>query len=343
MDNKQKSTGPTIPTEAKPTKSKRRVWMIRLTLVLGSGLISLVIAEVALRWMLPADSFVRGREWTVWRANSDLAKQAFVADSELGFHPRIGTSHYDANGSLILGRKPAGKDDPGSRSRILLLGDSVTARRSIEDALRKTFGDEDFRFWNCGVGGYNTYQEIKYYQRFCRPIRPDHVILTLHHNDYESTPVAFYDDQGRIAVFSPDRPSTGLNPWLFQYSYMYRMWFSWKVSQQGKHDHESGAASIRESLVELRDLLKDDGIRLSVLVLPPCRTDEWKALEKRRHQRSLKILDDLKISHFDLAPGLKAAIDAKVQVQETKGDTLHPSPAAAEYFVQHICKEGFKL
>ena len=224
-----------------------------------------------------------------------------------------------------------------------MLGDSVTARRKIEVAIKERYGSEAYEYWNCGVEGYNTYQEVTYYERFCQDINPDHVILTFSQNDFHSTPVAFYDDAGRMAVFTPDRPSTGLNPWLYQRSYLYRLWFSWDVSRRMPHDEQAGAALVYANLKKLRDLLEAQQIQLSVLVLPPCRPDPLAASERELHLEVLGMLEGLGITHFDLAPPMKKAIEDGVDVQETKGDFLHPSARVATYFADHLVASGLNL
>lgn len=305
---------------------------------------AVLIGEVAFRWLSPTDSFIDGTEWEPWRAHSDLMKQAFIADGQLGYRPRLGTPHYDEHGAFILGGEPQLIERKPRIRRVLFMGDSVTCRRTIVDACRTRLGRPEVEIWNNGVEGYNTFQEAAYYQRFCQRIRPDHVVLTLHHNDFDVTPVAFYDDSGRIAVFSPERDSLGMNLTLYRYSYIYRAWFRWVASGRRLHDVEEGSRIVRESLADLRAQLRTQDAQLTVLVLPLCKPPgEWSEAEKDVHQRALRIVADLGIACFDLLPGLKAAIEAGVDVQESVGDALHPSTAAAGFFAQHLADSGFTL
>lgn len=329
--------------ERERVKPHQRTRAKRLALVIAGSLAGILLAEGALRCVMPSESFIHGQEWRHFREHSDIAKQAFVADAELGFHPRLGTSHYDEYGTLILGgHRQDVRKRPGI-TRVLLLGDSVTARRTIENALRQRYGGAQYEFWNCGVEGYNTYQEVHYYKRFCTPIRPDHVVLTLHNNDFDVTPVAFYDDQGRMAVFCPDRSSVGLNPMLYRFSYLYRVWFRSRVSRRAIHDDRAGAALIESNLAELKQLLQRDGTRLTVFLLPVCRRDAWSAAERNRHRTALAILDRLAIEHYDLEHWLRRALDAGDAVQQSEGDTWHPSQAAATHFVTEAVRDGFAV
>ncbi len=315
----------------------------RFALGLGACVAAIFFAELSLRLLVADDSFIRGREWNHWRENSELAKQAFIADPELGYVPRMDTGLYDEQGAFIAGKFPRPVLGDHYKKRILLLGDSVTARRKIESALRKEFGDSSHQFWNCGVEGYNTFQEVAYYERYCQEIRPDHLILTFSQNDFDVTPVAFYDGEGRMAVYSPDRASNGLDPWLYQHSYIYRLWFSWRVAQESPFDDAAGAKSIRESLARLQALLGPQGSRLTVLVMPPCKEGEWSDRERARQEMILTILRELGIQHVDLAPGLSDALEDRVPVQETKGDHLHPSAELADRFARQLQRQGFLL
>ena len=53
-------------------------------------------------------------------------------------------------------------------------------------------------WWNAGVEGFGTRQEMLFYARFNRPLRPDHVVLTIHNNDLTPTPIVFFDEDGRL-------------------------------------------------------------------------------------------------------------------------------------------------
>ena len=315
-----------------------RRWIARLTLAGVSFAFALLACELVLRCTYTRKPLVPGFQWQI-----ELQNAAFVRDPELGYRPRLGTRWYDAYGTrpdpdhLSLDKAPGKK-------RILFMGDSVTWRRAIENACRKQFGVDAFDYWNAGVESYDTRQEVIFYKRYNHKIDPDHVILSFHHNDFIVTPVAFHDDDEQMTVVFSDGSSHGVNPWLLRYSYTYALWSQWRVAEAAERDMDAGEAIVRESLRELQRILAGQGARLTVLVLPLATPhEEWNARDKATHQRALRVLEDLGIRHFDLLPGLNAAAQAGIEIQETKGDRWHPSQALGEAFVKQLAQSGFTL
>jgi hypothetical protein len=112
----------------------------------------------------------------------------FVIDPDFGFRPILPSGSYTRFGTLANGYAEAKR--PGV-TRLLFIGDSVTRRGHIVEALKSHYGSQEYEYWNAGVESFNTVQEVEYYRRFNRAIQPDHVILTFHLNDFETTPVWF--------------------------------------------------------------------------------------------------------------------------------------------------------
>src|SRR3990170_5571896 len=112
----------------------------------------------------------------------------YTADAKLGYRPVLGSSTYNAFGTRL------NSYDPEMRPRvprILFLGDSVTSRESIIVPLKRLYGENRFEFWNAGVEGYNTLNEVEFYKRYNAAIEPDQVVLFFHNNDFQPTPVIF--------------------------------------------------------------------------------------------------------------------------------------------------------
>ena len=55
-------------------------------------------------------------------------------------------------------------------------------------------------YWNAGVEGYSTLQELEYYRRYLAGIQADHVVLVFHLNDFVTTPVTLRDGERIISV-----------------------------------------------------------------------------------------------------------------------------------------------
>ncbi len=256
-------------------------------------------------------------------------KSYFMLDSDLGFKPVLGSGGYDYNGTL-RNQYPV-KKRPGV-ARILFIGDSVTARARIVNSIRTLYGDARFEYWNAGVESFNTVQEVEYYKRYNCSISPDIVILTFHNNDFGATPVAFYDRDGQLKVYTSSRT---LHPslWLLSSSYLYRMTISILTQQ----NLESDIRHTKQSLLELKNNLDAHHTRFIVLLLPILdHYQNWTKSEKLSRQFSLSIFRALKIEYFDLLPVLEQALSEKVPVNQSPGDTWHPNDQISMRFAKFL-------
>ncbi|MFH0944768.1 MAG: hypothetical protein V2A76_06180 [Planctomycetota bacterium] len=314
--------------------SRRVCWLKKVALALAATVVTLALGELALRWLSPYGLFAAGRELH-WKRESprDLSGQ-YVIDPAFGFRPVLG-ARYSEYGTLKneyeLEKDPA-------RQRLLFIGDSATARRRIDTALRNVYGSEGFEYWNAGVESFNTPQEVRYYEQFNRAIKPDHVILTFHNNDFETTPVAFYDD-GKLVVFSPHGRLGRISRTLFEHCILYRIVLgAWFLG--GKQDEEI-AAEVRDSLARLRELTREDGIPLTVLLLPIMKPlDKWTPQEEKNHKQAREILDALRIRTFDLTAPMVEALKAGVEIQQIENDHWHPTHKVSRWFAEYLQREG---
>jgi hypothetical protein len=260
----------------------------------------------------------------------------FIVDPEFGFRPRLDNDVFDAHGTH-RNEYPLAKTP--ERTRLLFVGDSVTARGRIVSALRERYGDAAYEYWNAGVESFNTVQEVAFYRKYNAAIEPDHVIVTFHLNDYETTPIAFRGEAGRLMVYALNRPSREIQPWLFQNSYLYRFWLG-RVSRGGD-DFRGVVLETEAALRTLRDELDAGETRLSVLVLPLLqRPQKWAPQKAQARLRILRFLEFEGIRHFDLFPVLEEALRDGVKVQEAPGDTWHPNAEIAERFARYLWGAG---
>jgi hypothetical protein len=316
-------------------KAFPRVHLLLVNLLvagLSSALVILGI-EVFHRFKAPYRAFGGAYELTQFRQGVADGLSAFVIDPAFGFRPVLGDGPYTRFGTLA--NTYAAAKSPGVR-RLLFIGDSVTHRGHIVAALRAEYGSQRYEYWNAGVESFNTVQEVKYYRQFNRPIHADHVILTFHLNDFETTPVAFRDADGSLVVFAPNWPVQRLNLWLFQHSYTYRYWLGLVTPK--KTARTEIIAEVRASLADLERMVTVDGARLTVLVLPILQpVSDWKPEYREYRHLILDILGSLGIRSFDLLEPLNEALTHGVVVAEP-GDRLfwHPSREAAAYFARHL-------
>ena len=313
-----------------------RVGTLDIVLLGVSLLTGVVISELALRWMAPYGAFGAARELDWMRTNLGKLSRLYTVDEQLGFRPVLPGRFYNEYGTLLNGYNMTKR---AGATRLLFLGDSVTHRGAIIDALRGLYGDELYEYWNAGVESYNTVQEVNFYKAYNYRIHPDHVIVTFHPNDFETTPVAFMNEDGKLSVYAPNRPLTEMNPFLFQHSHLYRLIVGLATSE--RRGEEAILKEIVRSLTTLRDTLQEEHIRLTVLVLPLMAQPElWSSDEQERRRQILRALNDLRIPHVDLLPPLLEAIQRHIPLQESPGDIWHPSPALSEMFAQYIRIQG---
>jgi lysophospholipase L1-like esterase len=310
-----------------------RPLLANVLLLLFSTIFAIVAIEVFLRLYQPYGTFGAGTELPWMRDSKQDLTRALTIDPDFGFRPILGNSIYTEYGTAV--RDGYALEKPAGITRLLFIGDSVTARGKIIQALKKRYGEGVFEYWNAGVESFNTTQEVRFYQKFNAPVQPDHVILTFSLNDFEATPVAFLNNDNKIVVYVPNSPQRRLFPWLFQHSYVYRLLLGVLLSDQ----RGAGmiAQEIRESLQELRRELARHAIDFTVLALPSFRPPEqWTEQEEYAHRTILQILREERIRHFDLFPPFQEALQRGVNVQEIPGDAWHPSGEIAEVFADYL-------
>jgi len=308
----------------------------RLLLAVFSVGVVLAAAEMLLRWRSPDSEAFGAAEELPWIREGAARGQLFTVDPRFGFRPRLGNEVYDEYG---VQRNEYALEKPAGKERVLFLGDSVTARRALVDAIAEVYGEDQFEYWNAGVESFNTVQEVAYYFDYNAAVDPDHVVLTFHLNDYETTPIAFEDEAGRVVVFAPNQPTRRISPWLFEHSRLYRLWLGRLASPDG--DFPAVAAEVHESLRALRDALREEGVRLTVLVLPLMqRPGKWRPQERLARLRVLQFLDREGIRHYDLLPPLEQALEEGVPFQERRGDVWHPSREVSRVFAGYLSERG---
>lgn len=308
-------------------RNERKKLVGRLALLVLGLMLGLLVGELLLRR-------VGLQTFTGATHPMDLGPdplQVMELDEELGFMPRIGPEErYGLYGCL-----PNEYDvhDRGGRQRLLFIGDSVTHRAKIIEGLKKLYGEEDYEYWNAGVESFNTVQELALYRRSNREIRPDHVILTFHNNDFLQTPVAYrHNGQLHLGV-----PLTGASSrWLLRNSALYRTYVLLTTSRTLVETDK-----VEQSLAELKTAVEADGAKLSVVLLPILAPPaEWNGVENESREYSKEILASLNVPLYDLLGTLEKALSDGVNAEEIPGDTWHPSQELADRFAEFLADEG---
>ncbi len=317
-------------------KQKKRL-AVNLALMSMSIIFTIAVIEGILRIFHRYETFNAATELPWMRNNEQDLSQFFTVDADIGFHPILGKGFYSPYGTLPndypLEKRP-------NVTRLLFIGDSVTLRGKIIHEIKERYDDIAFEYWNAGVESFNTAQEVKFYLRYNSAIQPDHVILTFHLNDFEATPVAFFNEKKQLVVYIPHAPLKPINRWLFEKSCLYR----WLVGitlkpEQGK---QAVKEEIQTHLRILRDTLAERHIKLTIFVFPLLKSSqEWSQEEQKNRDSIIDMLQHLHIRYFDFFDVCQAAIRNGIQVQETPGDSWHPSAEAAQLFAQHIYEHGW--
>jgi len=327
----------------------RRRWIRKLAVALASAVLGFVlVGEVALRLWNPPEVRLFDRPFQGapgervvkidrrYEVHPEFG--IFQVDDRLGYRPVPGGAGYGPHGAKWNEYAP--EKAPGKR-RLLFLGDSVTDRHKLIDALRESLG-EDYEYWNAGIPGYATEQEFLYYRDHLGEIAADHVLLTFHLNDYETTPVVF-ESGGEFVAVHAKVGNAAPNAWLMRNSFLFR--YAWMCLMRLTSAARPAAieAEVARDLTALRELVRARGADFTVLVLPwiqdPAR---WPDPKPRHYELTLRTLDELGIRHFDFRATLERALADGIQVHEMKDDPQHPSLELARRMVADLLATGFR-
>ncbi|MFN8612705.1 MAG: hypothetical protein U0931_34530 [Vulcanimicrobiota bacterium] len=295
--------------------------------------------ELALRFCFPSMVIGAGAHMQ-FKAG---ARSDFQTDSEAGYMPVLGTSSYDRFGCRVDRYDQQGQRAPDNdgnhrdgRRRVLFVGDSVTRRGHIQQALQKIYGEQRYEYWNAGVESFNTAQELIFYRRFNANLKPDQVILTFHNNDFEDTPLV-YAENGQLQIHFMRRDGNHINPWMFSHSYLYR----WLTGLSlGMIDRQRQRAQVAEALQGFKSTLSEQKVDFSVVLLPILKPPaQWTNRENWSRQNALAILAQEQITTYDLLADMERALSEGISLQESPGDAWHPSIPASQHFARYLAEQ----
>jgi hypothetical protein len=266
--------------------------------------------------------------------------EAYQADDFLGFRPVLGGRDHDTHGALRNDYTLAKR--PGVR-RLLFLGDSVARRGQLQAGLELELGAA-CEYWNAGIEGYSTLQELEYYRRYLAGIQADHVVLVFHLNDFVTTPVTLRDGERIISVRERRkvrRPVT----WLWELSYLYRLAlqldFAFQTPESRVTEQES-RAEVFGALLELAELVRARGADFSVVVFPWLLPEaRWQPSLPAKHADTLALLEQHGIRHHSFREELAQAIAEGEEFQEKPRDPQHPSAAFGHRMARAMLARGF--
>ncbi len=224
-----------------------RIWLIRLVLIGAVFALTLVIGEIATRWLIPE---------AVWRIDDANADWRF--DAQLGWVNRgdLDLSRMRDGVMVRFQTNPDGLTPPTARrertpgvKRIMVFGDSsvlgrwVSQDRTINAYLERALRSKGFQaeVINAGVEGYSTDQALLLMERLIPIYHPDVVGYGLHPNDFggivsreaygNAKPTLVFTNSGRLEVKPPPFDERRIKPRdtgrrfrnLIQHSAFYRL------------------------------------------------------------------------------------------------------------------------
>jgi hypothetical protein len=250
-----------------------------------------------------------------------------VSDPEIGFRPQLNTEVYDNHGILLL-RSYKNAAVAGAQQRILFIGDSVTARSRIVDAIRRQLGDANIEFLNGGVESFNLTQEVSFFLKYQSGLRVDRIIHQVHGNDLQATPITFRDETGALNVYALNAPKQYVNQWLFQNSYLYRLALAVLVA------HRTEASTVDEARTDFDKMVRytdRHGIRYDVVLFPILSPQSDLSQQERRDWNILETsCNEIVLHCVSLLPVLSQMLAQGQSGREAIGDSWHPNQSFAD-------------
>lgn len=183
---------------------------------LGLVVAGLIVGVLLVEWLLggPLRPPVVAERDAAWRAQTlALHTTLYEPDPELGYRPRpdvavqmdYGVARHDR-----WGFRGEGVELVASAPRIAMLGDSLVWGELLaeEDTLpRRLEGELGLEVLNAGVSGFDTVQEVAWYERRVRAFEPDLVVLVVCLNDLltMSGPLQVHGGAERLAAYEEEQ------------------------------------------------------------------------------------------------------------------------------------------
>ncbi|WP_449246806.1 SGNH/GDSL hydrolase family protein [Desulfarculus baarsii] len=325
--------------------------LLRLALVLASLVVSLVLFELALIPFNLVFNSGRALEFNFEHTRREAEKNPHLKgtwtakvnwlqkDEEIGYQPLLGPGFpYSEHGALHNGYDPVKR--PGL-TRVLFLGDSICALGFLTEYCKEIAGLANYDYWTMGVYGYSTRQELIYFQRNGLKLRPDVVILEFCLNDWDGTPVVLKDEGGYTVIANTYVGAQHISYWLYKHSTLYRVYVSLKASFTNRASLQD---DVRENIALLQRLSRQHGFALRVVVYPELeKLTLWPENFRRQRADILKILDELGIEHYDVAPMMDRQLQrhSRDWARLEPTDHFHPSRALSRLIAEEVVERGY--
>ena len=309
---------------ATPTGTRSNRWSMRIALALASVGMTVLLAEFAVRAVMPAGRLLSPTAIEVFAERAAREATMIRADDELGHAPVLGGPWYDERGAL---RTSPRIDGEGPETQFVFLGDSVTRRGSLVNPLAAMWDGGKATFWNAGVESWNPVQEVAGWFRSQRAIAPQRVVLTLHNNDLTESTVACLRS-GKLTLCNPGS-FVPIDPAAYRRSILYELLIHFRHTDRLRPEHYTfREREVESALQRLRDDVAQSGAELSIVLLPIfAKSNAWQEHERRARERELELLASLRIPFVDLQPVCDEITSAGLTVRIVETDPYHPDDA----------------
>jgi len=282
----------------------------------------LVLSEFLLRIVYnePLASLVRHSTdtWGSWFNEENVR-----ISKTLGYEIVPNTRHYNSLGMPDAERTIKKTADV---SRIICVGDSVTARSQFPQFLEQLLNEEQslcYEVWNAGIVGYSLKQECLYIEEKLLVAEPDLVLIGFCWNDFDTTPLVARVNDQLVGVF-PSEEKLGLNPFLLRHSALYRLGVKGLFALQRKKigKQEGIVDETREQLLRTQTILTERGIPVVLVLLPmPVSLEEnlgWYAF-----RQLIVIAEGCGIPYIDLRESVKGRTPGSMRIDADDASHLN--------------------
>src|SRR6516164_3441198 len=176
------------------TSSNYPRWLANFSLLLGSTLFSLVVAEVAIRLTLGASIVLFPRYFAA--ADYDGVTLRRLIPNSTFWHTSIdGKWEFRTNAQGFRDDEDYKYEKPAGQRRILVLGDSHTQGYEVHQSatfakvLERRLRQEglDAQVLNTGISGFGTAEELMFLEHEGMKFHPDVVVLAFFENDFDDS------------------------------------------------------------------------------------------------------------------------------------------------------------
>jgi lysophospholipase L1-like esterase len=263
------------------------------------------------------------------------------------------------NGQGFRGPEVPLEKEPGS-VRIACLGDSQTFGHGVADdeswpanlaaGLRERLPGRTVEVLNCGVGGFETEEELALFERRVQPYLPDLLLLGFFLNDTALPGVRIEPPESSraqwVARLAPGRRA-GFLGWLRGTSRVVNLACEWQfrrlslarwVEQRGPlfaPDFE-GWIRVQAALRKLRDLQAARGARFAVVLVPLLMREGDELLSSEPYRIVARFLASEGIPCFDPEPEFAGVAD--VDSLRVHDRDLHSNPEAQRRIGQGVAR-----